>query len=191
MSIEPPLPAEITVDNEIGLRRSFDTPHEELHALIQQNLDHLGPFMFWAKPEYDVAGVRAFMEMKRKAWNESGEHAYSIYYKSELAGSVGVRGFESPVRAATFGYWLSARMQGKGIMTRSVSALLKLVFIEHNMNQAIIHAAPHNTRSRAIPERLGFTEVGRERQMSINVHGEFLDLVNYSLLKSEWEDQPR
>ncbi len=185
MSIEPPLPDVVEVDSEVTLRRSFDTPPEVMHSLIHRNLEHLGRFLPWALPTYDIEGAKAFAQMKREAWNESGEQGFSIYFKDEFVGAVGMRGFDSPVRAATIGYWLSEHAQGNGVMTRSVSALVRLAFVTYGLNQVIIKAAPTNTRSRAIPERLGFTETGLERQMSKNVHGELLDLVIYSLLRSE------
>lgn len=187
MSIEPPLPSEIVVDVEITLRRMIDTPAETVHSTVHQNLDHLGQFLAWATPEYDLESVRAFMQTKRNLWNESGEQAYAIYFNDEFAGSVGVRGFDSPVGAVSIGYWLSESAQGNGAMTRSVSALIRLVFETYGLNQVIIRAAPTNTRSRAIPERLGFTETGIERQMAKNARGDLLDLVIYSLLRSEWD----
>ncbi len=181
------MPEQIRVDDEILLQRSFDTPAEVVHELVHQNLEHLGRFLAWARPDYDVEGVRAFQQAGRERWNESGEHGYSIFYRDEYAGAIGMRGFDSPVGAASIGYWLSAHLQGNGIMTRSVSALIRLGFETYDLNQVIIRAAPANGRSRAIPERLGFVETGIERQMAKNVKGEFLDLVIYSLLRSEWQ----
>lgn len=186
MSIEPPLPDEIEVDAEITLRRGFDTPPEQVHALVQRNLGHLGEFLSWAVPEYDLERVKAFQQVKREAWNESAEQGYSIYFRDEYVGSVGMRGFDSPVRATSIGYWLSEHAQGNGVMTRSVSALIRMGFERYGLNQVIIRAAPTNRRSRAIPERLGFTETGTERQMAKNAKCELLDLVTYSLLRSEW-----
>ena len=84
------------------------------------------------------------------------------------------------------GYWLSEHLQGNGIMARSVSALIRLAFEAYGLNQVVIGAAPSNVRSKAIPQRLGFTETGIERQMSKNARGELLDLVIYSLLQPEW-----
>jgi ribosomal-protein-serine acetyltransferase len=126
--------------------------------------------------------------MARERWGESGEHGYGIFAHNRLAGAIGMRGFESPVRAVSIGYWLSQEAQGRGLMTRSVAALIRMAFETYDMNQVIIRAASGNTRSRAIPERLGFTQVSIERQMSMNATGEFLDLVGYSLLRSEWDE---
>ncbi len=186
MSIEPPLPTEIQVDDEISLRRMFDTPAEEVHALVHRNMEHLGRFLGWATPDYGLEGVREFQRNKRAKWSKSEEQGYSIYFKDEYVGAIGMRGFDSPVQAASIGYWLSEHAQGSGVMTRSVAALIKLGFEAYDLNQVIIKAAPENIRSRAIPERLGFTATGAERQMAKNAKGEYLDLVTYSLLKSEW-----
>ncbi len=187
MSIEPPMPNEIVIGDDLILRRSFDTPPKVLHGLIQQNLEHLGPWMPWAVPQNNTRAVTEFLESRRIQWNESGEQGYSIYFAEELAGNIGIGDFNSPVQAVSIGYWISKHLEGRGIMTRSVEALMRLAFEDHSMNQVIIRAAPRNVRSRAIPERLGFTETGVERQMSRNAAGKFLDLVIYSLLRSEWE----
>lgn len=187
MSITPPLPLEIAVDDEIVLRRYFDTPLEVLHALIHRNIEHLGRFLPWAKSDYSLGGVKEFLETARQRWGEGGDHGYAVFYNDELAGAVGVKGFESPVRAVSLGYWLSSHMEGRGIMTRSVDALIRLAFDTYGMNQAVIRAVPHNRRSRAIPERLGFIQTGTDRQMAMNATGELFDLVNYSLLRSEWQ----
>ena len=108
---------------------------------------------------------------------------------NKLAGAIEIRGFESPVRAVSIGYWLSKDVQGRGVITRCVTALIRMAFETYDMNQVIIRVAPENTRSRAIPERLGFTQVGTERQMSMTASGDYLDLVGYSLLRPEWDEQ--
>ncbi len=188
MGIEPPLPDQIVVDQDITLRPMFTVDPEVMHARIHENLDHLGRFLVWARADYDLDGVMAFAEEKRTRWNDpQHEQGFGIFFQGEFAGAVGIKGFASLTAAVEIGYWLSEHLQGRGMMTRSVSALIKLAFETYDMNQIIIKAAPGNSRSRAIPERLGFTETGLLRQMSKNAHGELLDLVNYSLLRSEWQ----
>jgi ribosomal-protein-serine acetyltransferase len=48
-----------------------------------------------------------------------------------------------------------------------------------------IRVAPDNARSRAIPERLGFTEEGVMREAGRSALGHH-DLVVYGLLDREW-----
>ena len=49
----------------------------------------------------------------------------------------------------------------------------------------VIRAGVENTRSRAIPERLGFTKEGVARGEGRGTPG-FYDLVVYGLLEDEW-----
>ncbi len=48
--------------------------------------------------------------------------------------------------------------------------------------------ATKNRKSKAIPERLGFTEEGRIRNYEL-LHGEYLDRIIFGLLKKEWTNR--
>ena len=47
--------------------------------------------------------------------------------------------------------------------------------------------ASNNSKSKAIPERLGFKEEGRIRDYEF-LHGEYLDRIICGLLKEEWKE---
>jgi ribosomal-protein-serine acetyltransferase len=53
------------------------------------------------------------------------------------------------------------------------------------MNRIEIRCAPDNAPSRAVPERLGFTEEGLHRQV-LAIHGGFQDLIMYAMLARDW-----
>jgi ribosomal-protein-serine acetyltransferase len=50
-----------------------------------------------------------------------------------------------------------------------------------------VRAAPENARSRAIPERLSFTQEGTLRQVE-RVGDRYLDNVIYAMLAEDWRD---
>ena len=54
------------------------------------------------------------------------------------------------------------------------------------LNRVEIRAAPENRRSRAIPERLGFTEEGTLRQAE-RVGERYLDSAVYAMLAEDWK----
>jgi ribosomal-protein-serine acetyltransferase len=54
----------------------------------------------------------------------------------------------------------------------------------------VIEAVVDNTRSRAIPERLGFTQEGILREAK-RIRGRFEDAALYSMLASDWIPTPR
>jgi ribosomal-protein-serine acetyltransferase len=58
-------------------------------------------------------------------------------------------------------------------------------FDQYHLNKVEILCATGNTRSRAIPERLGFTQEGIIRQGE-RFHDHYNDLVVYGMLASEW-----
>ena len=83
------------------------------------------------------------------------------------------------------GYWLREDLQGNGIMTRCISAIIDMVVTHIGMHRIVIRAATSNRGSRGIPERLGFTHEGTMREAGF-VNNEYLDLEIYSMLDSEW-----
>lgn len=59
--------------------------------------------------------------------------------------------------------------------------------LEMKLNRAEIRCATENTRSRTIPERLGFTRDGVLRQVQL-LHDRYLDQVVYSMLAEQWRE---
>jgi len=64
-------------------------------------------------------------------------------------------------------------------------ALINYSFTELGLNRLVIMAAVENAKSRAIPERLGFTPEGVCRQYEW-LYDHFVDSSMYSLVASEW-----
>ena len=77
-------------------------------------------------------------------------------------------------------------MQGRGIVTKACRTLVTYAFEQYTLNKVEIHCATGNTRSRAIPEKLGFVQEGIIRQAEwLNDH--YVDMVVYGMLASEWK----
>ena len=68
-------------------------------------------------------------------------------------------------------------------MTRSCRALIDHAFSTLGLHRVVIRCAVENHRSRAIPERLGFTLEGIERE-SQWLYDHFVDLAIYALLET-------
>ncbi|SUM04608.1 ribosomal-protein-L7p-serine acetyltransferase [Staphylococcus devriesei] len=89
-------------------------------------------------------------------------------------------------KRTSIGYYLAEQFQKKGIMTRCTKALIKYIYEEFNINRVEICMSTQNPKSRAIPERLGFTQEGILRSDE-RLQGEFSDSYVYSLLRYEYE----
>jgi ribosomal-protein-serine acetyltransferase len=86
---------------------------------------------------------------------------------------------------AEIGYWLAAGHQGKGLMTKACRALIDYGFGTLGLRRIAIQCATGNTRSQAIPERLGFTREGVLREVMI-VNGSPIDHAVYAMLARDW-----
>nr|ACS83738.1 Kan4 [uncultured bacterium AOKan4] len=176
----------LRVNDEIEIRMYEESDAETVFALVDRNREHLREWLIWVdatnSQEVTLQHIRDF---ERHYENKVALSA-GIWLKGELAGAIGVVGYHWHNRVMEIGYWLSASQQGKGIMTKAVSAMIDNAFNNLGLNRVEIHCASGNTRSRAIPERLNFKQDGVMREAGL-VNGQFVDKVIYSMLASEWK----
>lgn len=167
-------------DLELRLLESEDA--EPLYELVDVDRERLRARMPWVDRTTSADVVRAFIESD----GGSGQNldAIGIYLSGDLVGTIGARPDEMH-GDCEIGYWISAEHEGRGLMTRACSGLIGHLFATLDCHRVTIRAAPDNVRSRAIPERLGFTEEGLMREAGWTPHG-YHDLVVYGLLVDEW-----
>lgn len=172
----------ITEDAELRLIE----PHhaEELFSLIDSNREHLRKWLPWVDGTRSADDSRAFIKQQLHQLADNGSIVAGIWYDGYLAGTIGLHSVDA--KFMDIGYWLGETFQGKGLVTNACNALINHSFGDLNINRILIRVEPNNDRSRAIPERLGFTYEGTLRQVGKNSDGEFVDLMVYSLLKDEW-----
>lgn len=179
----------LKVDDELELALPTDSNAEKAFAVVMANYDHLHEWMPWVNENFTLESVREFYRrtLVKFAKNED-EIGLNIVYKSEIVGGTGFHEINRQDKSAEIGYWLAKDATGKGLMTKSVAKLLEYGFGEMNLNRIVIKCVPENTKSRAIPERLGFTVEGVEREAGW-LHTRFVDHVVYSMLACEWREK--
>lgn len=139
------------------------------------------PFVDHTQKEEDTAN--AVVQML----NTSSEQ-FTIRYMGIFVGLVGFKDYDEKNRKIEIGYWLSQYQQGRGIMIRSVQALLGYAFEHLNMNRVQIKVAVGNSKSNRIPKKLNFTFEGVERDGELLVDNKYTDINVYSLLKKEYNN---
>ena len=181
-----PLPATtITVDEETRLRQIVQGDRDSMWKALDSGRDYLGRYMPWmAEYKTEDDHTRGFNKRRAERDFFDSSQGYILEHRGELAGTIG---FGTPNRdnGVEIGYWLREDLQGQGIMTRAVEAVITMLIVEVGLHRITIRAATTNLPSRRIPERLGFTHEGTLRGAGF-VNGEYLDLEIYSMLNHEW-----
>lgn len=158
---------------------------EAVYAVIDANREHLRRWFPWVDPTVSPAETRAFIERSRAS--DTDVEAVGIWVNGEYAGNIGMR-IDPLNNHGELGYWLAEPFEGRGLVTKGCRGL-----IEHGLHQLGLHrieikAAPHNVRSRAVAERLGFTQEAQLREAGLTADG-YHDLVVYGLLEHEWRSE--
>ncbi|HEV2261859.1 MAG TPA: GNAT family protein [Candidatus Rubrimentiphilum sp.] len=168
----------------VELRVLTATDAEDLHALICRNIDWLSPWMEWAHPEFSKAETLLFLERSEQGLRMRSDFNFGVRKAGELVGNVGLHVLSRRDRTARIGYWLDEKATGQGLVTNAVRAIVEFAFNDLETHRIEIRCAPANRASRAIPERLGFTEEGTNRE-ALRLRDRYQDLVMYSLLRTD------
>ncbi len=173
------------VDDDISLCL-LETNHAPLlFAIVDDNRDYLRQWMPWLDSTRSVETVAAFCERTRQQFAVGNGFVAGIWWRDEICGVVGHNRVDWENRAAYLGYWLSAKFQGRGIMTRSCRALVSHTFSEMGVNRMEIRCATGNLKSCAVPKRLGFRCEGVIRDAEW-LYDHFVDHTIYGMLAGEW-----
>ncbi|MGE5377135.1 MAG: GNAT family N-acetyltransferase [Bacteroidota bacterium] len=113
-----------------------------------------------------------------------------IWWNGSLAGELMLSRLQESYIAAEFGYWIAEEAEGRGLVTRCVSALMDYAIGEMGVERFVIGCAVDNLRSRAIPERLGY-----RLQATVpdgEVVGDFVyDRVIYGIRSTAWRERKK
>ena len=87
------------------------------------------------------------------------------------------------------GYWLAEEYWGRGIMTEAVRQICREGFSRWDIRRIYAEPYAHNSGSRRVLEKAGFTLEGTQRQ-SVFIWGEVCDSCIYALLREEASSLP-
>ncbi|MDX8291003.1 GNAT family protein [Metabacillus indicus] len=161
---------------------------EELYTLIDNSRERIGQWLAFPSKTNQVQDIHSFIQSSLKRLAENNGYWAGVWYKDEIAGSIGFLYIDWEARKTEIGYWLGNAFTGKGLAAKSVTQMIEHAFNDLDLRKVEINAASKNFKSRSIPERLGYTQEGVIRNYEY-LNNEFHDRVIYGLLKEEWKNQ--
>lgn len=169
------------------LRPFEEADAAELTAVVAANRDHLARWLPWAA-SYGHQDSVDYIERKIAQIDDDDGFEGAIVLDGRIVGGAGFHRVDWINRTTSIGYWLAVDAQGRGLMSATVGALLDHAFGVWDLHRVIIEVVVDNARSRAIPERLGFTEEGILREAKL-IRDNFEDAVLYAMLAPGWSSR--
>jgi RimJ/RimL family protein N-acetyltransferase len=163
-----------------------------LKAAIDENLEHLRPWMPWAHSEPTDLQVKIDNIRRWRAKFDQGEDfVYGIFSQDESR-VLGGTGLHTRVGqdAREIGYWIHKDCINQGIATEAAAALTKVGFEVDRLVRIEIHCAVENVRSAAVPRKLGYNLDGILRQRSALGNGQRTNTMVWTLLQEEYANTP-
>jgi ribosomal-protein-serine acetyltransferase len=174
----------LRVDDEIELRLVEERHIDALQALIERNLVHLRSWMPWVHEGASREDLASWVRLSLQRHAEGGGFYAAIWHRREIAGTLGLE-IDQRQRSAEIGYWLDRDLQGRGVITRSVRAVVGACFGELGLHRVEILCSPQNVRSRAVAERLGFLHEGTLKEAE-RIGDRYQDLAVFGMLTADW-----
>ena len=181
----------IHIDAEITLRAFRESDAAPMFEIIERDREYLAEFLPWVDDVATVEDEAEFVKntMSQPTTGTEARASFIIEYRSEIAGTIGVRLTDSPSRIGEIGYLLAEPMQHKGVMTRACEAVTRHGFAEMDLRRIEIYADPENPRSRAIPLRLGYSDDGIS-PYAMRATGKTRQMAAYSMTIEDWRTRP-
>jgi ribosomal-protein-serine acetyltransferase len=172
--------------HELRLLRTSDT--DELFILTDANRAYLRTWLPWLDKTTSSTHTRDFIQSTLQQFADNQGFVAAICYEHSIVGVIGYNQIDWHNRIGYIGYWLAEAYKGKGIMTVSCRAIVDYGFGTLALNRLVIACASENKRSRAIPERLGFTHESTARDAEW-LYDHFVDHEIYVQLHHDWKCQ--
>ena len=184
------------IETERLVIRCYDPARDAplLKECIDSSIDHLLPWMPWAKHEPQTIEEKVDLLRRFRGNFDIGEDfPYGVYDRDESRqlGGTGLHTRGGP-DSFEIGYFLRADAVGNGFATELSAALTRIAFEVCGAQRVDIKIVPENTRSIRVPEKLGYGLDGllRRRQEPPDDDGRLRDVLLYTMLREELESSP-
>ena len=155
-------------------------------AVRRANLDWLAPWEA-TPPDGTVAvptSLATFATMLRRLRREARRghgQVFAVVHDGELVGQLNVGGISrGSLHSCHLGYWIDARVAGRGIMPTAVALVVDHCFWTLRLHRVEVNIRPENAASLRVVEKLGFRPEGVRRRY-LHIDGAWRDHATFAM----------
>lgn len=174
----------ISVNKNVRLETIKLSMAPVIFSTIERDRMYLQTWLPFIEMTHQISDTEKFIQSIVNQPAGKKDDIYSIWYNEEFAGLIGFKDTDWLNRKTELGYWLAENMQGKGIVSNCVGKLIRYAFQKLKLNRIQIKVAVGNSKSAAVPQKLGFIFEGIERAGELQ-NQKYHNLEIYSLLKTD------
>ncbi|MCY6959741.1 GNAT family N-acetyltransferase [Clostridium brassicae] len=173
------------IDENIELRLLETTHAEEIFKSIDSCRNHLREWLPFVDGTKTIEDTKKFIDMTKEQFVSNSGFQSGIWYKGVFAGIIGYHKVDWNNKSVSIGYWLDERYVGKRIMTKACRKFVDYAFNNLKLNRVEIRCGENNYKSRAIPQKIGFSEEGLIRDAEW-LYDHYVNHIVYGMLADEW-----
>ncbi len=173
--------------DRVLVRPFRDSDAQALFEAMVESRDHLRPWLPFADEHQTVDESRHWIIQQMAHWLLRDDLILSIWEKASgrYLGGTGLHPHDWEIGYFEIGYWLRTSAEGHGYITESVRLLTDYAFDNLKANRLEIRCDELNTRSAAIPKRLGYLLDGRLRNDVATTDGRLRTTLVFSLIPED------
>lgn len=174
-------PIQLTDDVELRLLRTGDA--EALVAAYEKNREHLAP---WdpARPDDYYTADWHVADIERSLGVHAAGNGLPLVIASgdRIVGRVNLTSIvRGPLQSAVLGYWLDADLNGRGIVSAAVAAVIRIARDELGLHRLEAGTLVHNDASQRVLAKAGFEQFGLAPKY-LRIAGEWQDHKLFQIL---------
>jgi RimJ/RimL family protein N-acetyltransferase len=177
------------VGQRVLMRPFVDDDTPAMHAAITESRAHLRPWMPWYDNHGSLNDTRDYIRTTMGNWILRTELSLGIFAHDTGAflGGTGLHIQSWDIPAFEIGYWLRKSAEGHGYVTESTRLLTTFAFDGLAAQRVVIRCDARNSRSAAIPQRLGYVLEGTLRYDQIDPEGKPRDTLIFAMIREDYQ----
>jgi RimJ/RimL family protein N-acetyltransferase len=178
------------ITNRLIIRCYELTDAAQLKSAIDESIDHLLPWMPWAKYEPETIEQKTERLKKfREEFESNLDYTFGIFAldNKTLIGSTGLHTRQGD-DVYEIGYWIRKSEIKKGYALEATMALTKVGLEIAHKTRIEIHCDPNNIDSLNIPKKLGFTHQTTLTNRKSDSGESLSDNMIWTLSKEDFEN---